>query len=286
MTNTVSIRYMISGSIFDEIKYNNFNELCDKLKSIILNYDFDILIKILINDEILNYHDAINTSLLLNINENTCVSVILSDKKKLYCLRNKNGIYVLDSYCDKYSKLLKVIIEFYENDSYDIIMNSSYKDLVLRAIRFNGSALEYVSIDLQNDKEIVLECIRQNEYALEYAGINLHNNKEFILESINAGCAISYVKDIFRNDKEVMLAAVKKSGRSLYYASTKLQDNKDIVLEAVKQHGRALIFASERLKKNKIIALEAVKQCGRALTAVNKRLRKDKDIILAYNQHI
>ena len=260
MTNTVSIRYMITGNVFNVIKYNNFNELYDKLESIILNHDSEILIKLLINDKILNYHNAINTSLLPNLNEDTYISVIFSDKKKLYCLNNENGIYILDSYCDKYSKLLNIIIKFYENDSYDIIMNSSYK-------------------------EIVLESIKQNEYALEYASIDLHNNKEFILESINAGCVLLYVNIVFRHNKEVMLEAVKKNGRSLYYTSIKLQDDKDIVLTAVKQNGRALIFASDRLKKNKVIALEAVKQSSRAFIHVNKRLRKNKDIILAYNQH-
>ena len=216
MTNTVSIRYMITGNVFNVIKYNNFNELYDKLESIILNHDSEILIKLLINDKILNYHNAINTSLLPNLNEDTYISVIFSDKKKLYCLNNENGIYILDSYCDKYSKLLNIIIKFYENDSYNIIMNSSYKELVLKAIKKNGLALKYVSIELQNDKEIVLESIKQNEYALEYASIDLHNNKEFILESINAGCVLLYVNIVFRHNKEVMLEAVKKKMEDRY----------------------------------------------------------------------
>ena len=311
MSNTVCIRYMFTGNVFDEIKYNNFNDLSDKLKSLVLKYDSDILIKLLINDETLNYFDVIKTSILLNLNEDNCISVIFSDKKNLYCLNNEDGLYVLDFYHDKYSKLLNIIIDFYENDSYDIIMNNSYKNIVLKAIEINGLALEYVSINLQNDKEVVLEAIKQNEHALEYASINLQNdkevvleaikqnefvlkyasinlqnNKEFIIESINAGCTLTYVNSIFLNDKEVMLKAVKKNGRFLYYASINLKNNKEIVLEAVKQNGLALEFASSRLKKNKVIVLEAVKQCSYAFIYINTRLKKDKDIISECNQHI
>ena len=250
MSNMVSIRYMFTGNIFAKIKYNTFNDLSDKLKSLVLKYDSDILIKLLINDETLNYfEDVIKISILLNLNEDTCISVIFIDKKILYCLNNENGIYVLDFYCDKYSKLLNTIIEFYENDSYNLIMNISYKDLVLKAIKKNGLALEYASVNLQNDKEVVLKAIKQNEFVLKYASINLQNDKEFIIESINAGCTLTYINDIFLNDKEVMLEAVKKNGKFLDYASINLKNNKEIVLEAVKQNGIALEFASSRLKK-------------------------------------
>ena len=312
MSNTVSIRYMFTGNIFDKIKYNTFNDLSDKLKSLVLKYDSDILIKLLINDETLNYfEDVIKISILLNLNEDTCISVIFIDKKILYCLNNENGIYILDFYWDKYSKLLNTIIEFYENESYNLIMNISYKDLVLKAIKKNGLALEYASVNLQNDKEVVLKAIKQNEFALEYASvnlqndkevvlkaikqnefvlkyasINLQNDKEFIIESINAGCTLTYINDIFLNDKEVMLEAVKKNGKFLDYASINLKNNKEIVLEAVKQNGIALKFASSRLKKNKIIVLEAVKQSSNVFIHINTRLKKDKDIILEYNNHI
>ena len=80
MTNIVFICYM-SGNVFNEIKYNDFDELYDKLKLMIIQNDTDILMKLLINDEILNEFDIIDISILSKLNKHTCITVILSDKK-------------------------------------------------------------------------------------------------------------------------------------------------------------------------------------------------------------
>ena len=79
MSNIVFI-YYISGDIFQEIKYNNFDELHDKLK-LLINNDSDILIQLLINHEILNNFDIIDVFILSKLNEYNCISIIFSDKK-------------------------------------------------------------------------------------------------------------------------------------------------------------------------------------------------------------
>ena len=261
MSNTIYIRYIFTGNIFDEIKYNNVNDLRDKLKSLVLKYDSDILIKLLINDETLNYfEDVIRTSILLNLNENDCISVIFSDKKNLYCLNNEDGLYVLDFYHDKYSKLLNIIIDFYENDSYNIIMNNSYKNIVLKAIEINGLALEYASINLQNDKEVVLEAIKQNEHALEYASINLQNDKEVVLEAIKQNeHALEYASINLQNDKEVVLEAIKQNEFVLKYASINLQNNKEFIIESINA-GCTLTYVNSIFLNDKEVMLKAVKK--------------------------
>ena len=45
---------------------------------------------------------------------------------------------MLNNNNDNYSKLLNLIIVYNENNSYDIIINSSYKELVLNFIKING----------------------------------------------------------------------------------------------------------------------------------------------------
>ena len=143
---------------------------------------------------------------LLNLNENDYISVIFSDKKLKYCIGNNNGKYILDYKDDNYSKLLNIIIEFYKNNSYDIIINSSYKELILYAIKYNGEALEYANIKLQNDIEVVLQAVKQNGNALQYASSLLQNNKEIVLEAIKQkGYALEYASFNLQNDKEIVL---------------------------------------------------------------------------------
>ena len=293
MSNSVSIYYM-SGNIFQEIKYNNFDELHDKLK-LLINNDSDILTQLLINNDILNNFDNIDMSILSKLNEHNSISIIFNNKNLLYCLGNEDGRYILDHKNDKYSKLLKIIIDFYKDKSYYIIVNSSYKIIVLDAIRIEGYylgyasmylqnnyvknykkklleinkeyALDHVSTYLQNDIDFVLQIVRENKYILEFASTNLQNDKDIVIN--------------LQNNKEIVLEAVRQHGLALKFASINLQNDKDIVLTAIRQNGKYLEYASINLQNDKNIVLEAVKQNGLALKFASIDLQNDKDIILA-----
>ena len=221
--------YHMSGDIFQEIQYTDFDELCYKLELIIVSYDADILIQLLINNEFLNNFDNIDITILSKINEYKYISVIFSKKKELYYLGNDYGKYILNFKDDNYSKILTRIINFYNIYSHDIIIDNSYKDLVLEAVKVDGLALEFAGIDLQNDKEIVLAAIKQYGGSLEFASNNL------------------------QNDKEIVLVAVKESGIALEFASIDLQNNKEIVLEAIKNEKYSFRYASSYLRNNKEI---------------------------------
>ena len=106
MISTAYIHY-ISDDIFQEIKYTTIDELHEKLKTILVLYDADIHIQLLIDTNILNNFDIIDLLVLSKIIDNNSITVIFSDKKNLYCLENKNRKYILDDRNDNYSKLLK-----------------------------------------------------------------------------------------------------------------------------------------------------------------------------------
>ena len=242
MANTVFIRY-ISGNVFQEFQYNDFNELYVKLKIIIKKYDSDVLIQLLIDDEMLNNFDIIDTFVLSKLNKYNYISVILSNKNTLYCLDNINGKYILDYKNDNYTRILSTIIEFYENDSYDIIINSSYKDLVLKALKNKGLDLRYAGSALQNSKEVVLESIKKTGYGLKYASINLRYDREFILECVKIdGIALEFVGSTLQNDREIVLEAIKQNGYSITYANIEFKNDKEIILEAIKQNKNALKY--------------------------------------------
>ena len=147
MINNVFIRRM-SGEIFQEINYIDTNDLNKKLKLLITYNDSDLCLQLLINENILNNFDIIDTLILSKLNDNDFITIIFSQKKEMYCLNNENGKYILDNKQDNYSKLLEKIISYYENKSYDIIKNSSYKEIVLKAVKKDGYSLIY-TINLQ-----------------------------------------------------------------------------------------------------------------------------------------
>ena len=298
MLKTVYICH-ISGNVFEEIKYTDYTNLNEKLKLLIIQNDSDLFIMLLINNDILafnvntpslikynfiNNFDKITISKLSTLNDNDIITIVFNQKKELYCLGNKNGKYILDDNLDNYSKLLKNVIKFYKNNSYDIIINSSYKNLVLKAIKTNNFILEYININLLKDKEIILVAVEKNGWSLKYASIDLKNDKDVVLEAVKQyGNALQYASTDLKNDKDIVLEAVKQYGISLQYASTDLKNDKDIVLESVKQDGYNLQFASTDLKNNKTIVLEAVMQNGRSLQFASNNLQIDKDILLAIN---
>ena len=256
MLKNISICHK-NNDLFQKIEYNNFDTLQHKLKLLIINYDSDIFITLLINDNILNKFDIINMIILSKLNDLDTITIVFNQKKELYCLKNYNGKYILNWKNDNYSRLLKIIIDIYQNNSYNIIMNSSYKDIVLKAVKENCLALGYASTLLQNDREVILAAVIQNGYLLQYANILLQNDREIVLEAVKQnGYALQHTSNNFKNDKEIVLEAVKENGYALEFASSDLKNNKEIVLEAVKENGNALIFASINLQHDKEIISE------------------------------
>ena len=80
MSKIVSICH-INGNVFQKIKYDNFDELSDKLKLFIIYHDSDILIQLIINNNILNNFNIIDNVILSNLNDDI-ITVIFSQKKK------------------------------------------------------------------------------------------------------------------------------------------------------------------------------------------------------------
>jgi histidinol phosphatase-like PHP family hydrolase len=92
-----------------------------------------------------------------------------------------------------------------------MIDENSTKEEVMEAVKQNGSALQYASEELRNDREVVLEAVKTDNYAFEDAS------------------------DALKADREVVLEVVRKHGHALQWASNELKNDPEVVLEAVKQ---------------------------------------------------
>ena len=86
MTNIISI-YNMSGDIFQEIKYTTIKSLTKKLRNITINYDADILVTLLINENILNDNEIFNDSILSKIENCDFITIIFNQKKRFVLFR-------------------------------------------------------------------------------------------------------------------------------------------------------------------------------------------------------
>ena len=130
--NTISIR-RISGYEYQEIEYTTIEELNKELIDIIKysNESNDAYIQLILNSINLNKFGIIDNSILSKLNKHDFITIIFIEKKEMYCLGNENGKYIMDFKKDNYYKLLEEIVLHYRDQSYDIIKNSSYKELIL-----------------------------------------------------------------------------------------------------------------------------------------------------------
>ncbi len=196
----------------------------------------------------------------------------------------------------------KVVIELGNADKNSL----TDKEIVLQAIKYNPSNLQYVKSSLANDLEVVMEAVKQDGLMIQYVGYELKNDYSVAITAINQnGRALEYLGESLRNDLELVLVAVTQNGNLLRYVCHALRDNKqvaltsvrqngysieyigpsliddtDIVLEAVKQDGRLLRFAGEEKKQNKHIVLAAIKQNGLAIQYADQSLKLDREVFL------
>ena len=161
------------------------------------------------------------------------------------------------------------------------IMNIIYQKIkfTIKMLKYSYN-LKYASDNLKKDKDIVLTAVRKNGSALEYASEELKYDKDVVLATvIQNGLALIYASEELRNDKDVVLAAVNQNGDSLYYASKDLKSEKDVVLAAVTQNGLALGFSDQNLRSNKKLILVALNQNGFALKYASTELQNDLEIL-------
>ena len=87
------------------------------------------------------------------------------------------------------------VLECIEDDCYyedgtlneEKLKNSMCNDreVVLAAVRQNGTALQFASEELRKDKEIALEAVKQDDSALKYISNELMSDEKFLLEISN-----------------------------------------------------------------------------------------------------
>ena len=112
--------------------------------------------------------------------------------------------------------------------------------------------LKFTSIELKADREVVMEAIRKDGSALQFASVEHKADRVIVLAAVRKnGTALRFVSDAFKADGEIAAAAVKQTGIALKYASVTLQDDIEIVLVALSsdmQRWGGCSYASDALR--------------------------------------
>lgn len=162
------------------------------------------------------------------------------------------------------------------------------RELVLAAIRYDGSAIKYASDELQKDVEVVKLSISKKISFLDYASDTLTANQVLLpkekldyITSLKAGIiGLSSLPKILRNDPEIVSAAIERDGLAVEHASNELQADPKIGLLAVKNNPLALQYLHRSLKNNPEIVIEAIKKDGLAIQHASEELQDDPKIAL------
>ena len=100
----------------------------------------------------------------------------------------------------------------------------SSHSFMLDAVKRNGLALKYASVELRSDKELVLAAVTSKGYSLQFASDNLKADREVVMTAVaKHGYSLEYASDNLKADREVVMTAVANDSDSLQYASAELQ---------------------------------------------------------------
>ena len=81
-------------------------------------------------------------------------------------------------------------------------------EVVLAAVKLNGTSLMCAHWSLQLDREIVLAAVKQYGAALEYAHESLRADRDVVLEAVKTtGWALEYASEDLRQDEELKKTA-------------------------------------------------------------------------------
>ena len=151
-------------------------------------------------------------------------------------------------------------------------------DMIIEAVKRDGSDLKYASESVKNDRDIVSEAVEKNGGFLSYASEELRDDEELALIAAHSKNFISFqdLSEGLRGDKELALVAVKQKGDLIEYASEELRDDEELALIAVRRYGGNLRYVSDRLKHDKKVIIEAMEHSnGMAIMSVPDELKDE-----------
>ena len=151
--------------------------------------------------------------------------------------------------------------------------------VVREAVRQNGLALQFASVELRTDSGIVAEAVGKNGMALKFTGPSVRADRISVFDAVeSAGMALRYADDTLKADWDVVTSAVITNGRAIRFASDALKNDEDVVVRAARSYPAALGLASASNRSNRGFVRAVVATNGKALKYASAKLRKDPSL--------
>lgn len=171
----------------------------------------------------------------------------------------------------------------------------SDQEIVLAAVKYNGSCIKYALGGLQDDRDFIQKCVEAHGYTLEHI-----NNQDFLNDKALAMLAIdnydsafgiiSKLSDVLKNDPEVILAGLKKDRSSLAAASEALHNDRNFILDCIKTNGDCFgVITNNEFKNDREIVEQALDNLSEEVSKwdsvangiasnISDELKKDRSI--------
>ena len=107
------------------------------------------------------------------------------------------------------------------------------KEVVLAAVKKDGSALEHAAEELKSDENFILEAVKIDGTALKWAADTIRGDKTFLLKAVKATKAswlMNFCTEELQKDEELKGQLATMAGEGLiftYYSSSCLNDMRD-----------------------------------------------------------
>lgn len=95
------------------------------------------------------------------------------------------------------------------------------------AMKVDGWALEWATLEMRADKAVVLASVRSDGRALRYASEALRADREVVLAAVqNQGLALKWAHDDLRGDFQMAVEALRSNSDAYFCATEELMADK------------------------------------------------------------
>ena len=155
------------------------------------------------------------------------------------------------------------------------------KEIVLAAVKQDGSIVRQIDESLKNDRDIILAAIEDYPYYFVKKHMFVKDNKEVVLKAVQyQGIYLEYASDTLKRDKEVVYEAVKQNGFAFKFVDEVLKKDRDFILKLSEVSKNFYHLLSKEFKKDREILVNTLKLDGCALLRADKSLRSDRELTL------
>ncbi|EFC46261.1 predicted protein [Naegleria gruberi] len=156
------------------------------------------------------------------------------------------------------------------------------RDVVLAAIKQNGTIFQTIDEKWKEDLEIVSTAIDSDPMNLKFLPNHFKSDRSLVMKAVTSnGFALKFAGSSFQRDKQIVLSSFTSNGKAVEFVHKSLWLDEEIVRCASRKTGRCLFHASECIKSNKELALQIIQKFPEGFTYLSNSLKTDRDFILS-----